>query len=227
MAAAPFLGVLMLQTRFPRLPGDIGHEASLPFPVRRVVVGGASPARIVHGRDDTLLGAFVEAARALVAEGAAAISTSCGFVARWQPALQAALPVPVWSSSLLQLPLLPAGKAGVVTVDAAALGPAHFLGVGADPATPVAGLAPGGSLQRTLLEDRATLDAGQARAEVVEAAQRLLRGHPAIDHIVLECTNLPPYTDAVRAATGCTVHDILTVLTTRWWARSREGSRDG
>lgn len=227
MAAAPFLGLLMLQTRFPRVPGDVGHPASLPFPVRRVVVDGASPARVVRGHDDTLLAPFVDAARALVADGAAAVSTSCGFLARWQPALQAALPVPVWSSSLLQLARLPAGRAGVVTVDAAALTAAHFTGVGADPATPVAGLAPGGTLQRTLLEDLPTLDTDAARAEVVDAARRLVQAHPAIAHIVLECTNLPPYADAVRAATGRTVHDITTVLTERWSARPRDEARHG
>jgi Asp/Glu/hydantoin racemase len=33
--------------------------------------------------------------------------------------------------------------------------------------------------------------------------------------LVLECTNMPPYADAVQAATGLPVHDITTLLASR------------
>lgn len=214
----PFLGVLMLQTRFPRLPGDIGHPDTFGFPVRRVVVAGASPQRVVREQAAELLQPFVDAARRLVDQGAAAIATSCGFLALWQPQLQAALPVPVWTSSLLKLAELPPGSAGVVTVDGQALGAAHLQAVGADARTPVAGLQPGCSLQRTLIDDLPALDVDAARQAVVQAALRLLRQAGPLRHIVLECTNMPPYAADVRAATGATVHDISTVLTERWSA---------
>ncbi|WP_046112233.1 aspartate/glutamate racemase family protein [Aquincola tertiaricarbonis] len=218
--AAPFLGILMLQTRFPRLPGDIGHPHTFAFPVRRRVVAGASPQRVVREQAAGLLQPFVDAARQLVDEGAAAIATSCGFLAMFQPQLQAALPVPVWTSSLLKLAELPPGSAGVVTVDAQALGTAHLRAVGADVATPVAGLPPGCRLQRTLVDDLPMLDEADAQAEVVQAALRLLQQAGPLQHIVLECTNMPPYAAAVHAATGATVHDITTVLTERWSALS-------
>jgi hypothetical protein len=211
-----FLGILMLQTRFPRPPGDVGHAGSFAFPVRHRVVQGASPRRVVHQRAAGLLQPFVDAARALVAEGAAAITTSCGFLALHQQALQAALPVPVWSSALLKLTEL--SRPGIVTADAAALGPDHLRAVGADPATPIEGLAPGCSLQRTLLDDLPTLDAPQAEADTVAAARALVARHPSINSIVLECTNLPPYAQAVQAATGRPVHDIRTFLHERWQA---------
>ena len=86
---APFLGILMLQTRFPRPPGDIGHPASFAMPVRWRVVPGASPQRVVGERAAGLLAPFVAAAQALVDEGAAAISTGCGFLALFQAELQA------------------------------------------------------------------------------------------------------------------------------------------
>ena len=70
------LGLLMLQTRFPRPPGDIGHPSTFTFPVRRVVVQGASPAAVVRGRDPVLIEPFVAAARNLVRDGAVAIGTS-------------------------------------------------------------------------------------------------------------------------------------------------------
>ena len=53
--------------------------------------------------DGVLLAPFVAAGLELVAEGAQALTTSCGFLARWQRELQARLPVPLWSSALLTL----------------------------------------------------------------------------------------------------------------------------
>lgn len=211
-----FLGVLMLDTRFPRPLGDIGHPGSFTMPVRHRVVRAASPERVVRRRAQGLLPAFVAEAQALVAEGARAITTSCGFLVLVQAELQAALPVPVWSSSLLQLPSLEAP--GVVTAEASSLTEDHLRAAGAAPDTPVAGLPDGGPLQRTLLENLPTLDEAAARADTVAAAHALIERHPAVREIVLECTNLPPYADAVRAATGRPVHDILTFLHARWRA---------
>ena len=211
------LGLLMLQTRFPRPPGDIGHPSTFGFEVRRRVVQGATPERVVRGSDATVLRPFIDAARELVDEGCCAIATSCGFLARWQPELQAALPVPVWSSSLLQLAEQQARgrRCGVVTLEAASLGAAHFEGVGADPATPVEGITPGSPLHCTLLQDRPDLDMADAQAQVLAAAQRLLAREPRLDTLVLECTNLPPYAPALRAITGLQVLDVVTLLNAR------------
>jgi Asp/Glu/hydantoin racemase len=215
------LGLLMLQTRFPRPPGDVGHPASLRFPVRYAVVHGATPAAVVRGRDAATIKPFVEAGRALVAAGASAIGTSCGFLARWQRELQAALPVPVWTSSLLELAGRRGQRCGVITIEAASLTAQHFEAVGADPATPVEGITPGSALARTLLEDRPELDAADAQAQVLAAGARLLARCPGLQALVLECTNLPPYAPALRAATGLPVVDVVTMLETRMAALAR------
>ena len=215
------LGVLMLATRFPRIAGDIGHAASLPFPARYRVVAGASPQRVVRERDPALLEPFIAAGRALVDEGATAITTSCGFLVLFQQALQAALPVPVWTSSLLLLPELQrVAPAGIVTVDAAALGADRLQAAGAAADTPIEGLAPGCAFQRSLLQDETTLDVEAARDATVSAALRLVERRPEIEAIVLECTNMPPYADAVRAATGRPVHDLIGLLKARFPAAS-------
>lgn len=211
-----FLGLLMLDTCFPRVPGDAGRPDSYAMPVRAVVVTGASPQRVVREGDASLLQPFIEAARALVSQGAAAITTSCGFLVQHQAALQAAVAVPVWTSALLKLPELQ--RAGVVTVDAASLSTLHLRAAGAAPDTPVAGLAPGCHLQRTLLDNLPELDIARAEQDVLEAAMRLVQQHPAIQHVVLECTNMPPYADAVAKATGRPVHHLLTLVHERWKA---------
>lgn len=216
--SAPFLGILMLDTRFPRPPGDIGHAASFAMPVRWRRVPRATPQRVVREDAQGLLQPFIAAARTLVDEGAAAIATGCGFLVLHQEALQAALPVPVWSSALLHLPALAGQRPGVITADARALGAAHLHAAGAPGDTPIEGLADGCAFQRTLLEDLPTLDEADARAQVLAAAQRLLARHPGLTALVLECTNLPPHADALRQATGLPVHDVLTLLHVRWQA---------
>jgi hypothetical protein len=207
------LGILMLDTRFPRVAGDVGHPDAFGVPMRPAVVRGASPLRVVRDRDPALLQPFVDAARALVAQGATAITTSCGFLVLFQRELQAAVPVPVWTSSLLKLPEL--HRPGVVTVDAASLGRAHLLAARADPDTPVEGLAPGCAFQRTLLENRVELDVRGAEHETVAAARRLVARCPDIDSLVLECTNMPPYADAVAQATGRPVHHLPSLVRER------------
>lgn len=214
-----FLGILMLQTRFPRPPGDIGHPASFPVPTRRLVVAGATPDRVVRDaadlRGSALLERFVAAARQLEADGAAAITTSCGFLVLFQRELQAAVRVPVVASSLLMLPPLLAGgrRAGVLTVSAQRLGPAYLEAAGVPvervPAIPVEGIAPESVFTTTVLGDRPDWDAGQAAADVVAAAVRLQRRAPALDTLVLECTNLPPYAPQIEQATGLQTVSLL------------------
>ena len=222
----PSLGVVMLDTRFPRLAGDIGNPATFSFPVRYRVVAGASPSRVVLSADRSLLVPFIAAAQALEAEGCAAIATSCGFLALFQRELQAGVGVPVWTSSLLLLPelqaALPAGRrVGVVTADAASLTAAHLAAAGAAEDTPVEGLSPDSPFHATLLDNRPELDAGLAEAATVAAALRLANRFQELGAIVLECTNMPPYAEAVRAATGLPVHDITTLIAARFPAPAR------
>jgi hypothetical protein len=204
----------MLDTRFPRLPGDVGNPSTWPFPVRYAVVRDASPERVVRGNARGLVEAFAAAGRKLAAEGAAGIITTCGFLALHQRELARALPVPFASSSLLQLPLLartlPAGKQpGVITIDAASLTARHFEAVGADPATPVVGVDPGGAFAPAILGDLPSLDVAAAEREILAAGEALVAEHPDVGAVVLECTNMPPYAATLRERLGLPVHDMV------------------
>ena len=218
-----FLGILMLDTRFPRPPGDIGNPATfeqLQIPARYRTVQGASPQKVVRNSAALVLQPFLTAALDLVEQGATLLSTSCGFLARYQRELQAAVPVPVISSSLLWLgsPELSGERCAVLTIDALALDAQQLAGVGADPATPVGGVAPGCEFQRRLLGNEPTLDLCQAEQDVVAGALALVKAHPGVNTLVLECTNMPPYARAVAAATGRRVEHIVSLLEKRWRA---------
>jgi hypothetical protein len=216
--AEAFLGILMLDTRFPRPLGDIGNPGTFAragIPARFAVVRGASPRRIVETAATALLPAFVDAALALVEQGACMISTSCGFLARHQAELTSAVPVPVLTSSLLQC--REHARPGIVTFDRDALG---VLAAASVPAgTPVEGLAPGCELHRRILGNDTALDVAEAERNVVDAACRLVEREPKVADIILECTNMPPYRHAVAKATGRRVHDIETFLIAAWALR--------
>lgn len=211
------LGVIMLDTRFPRPPGDIGSPvtwARAGIPARFITVPGASARRVVQTQDPALLGPFADAARSLVHQGARLITTSCGFLAAWQAELQAAVDVPVLTSSLLQCAGL--SSPGIVTFDAASLHADLLLRAGVPAGTPVEGLRPGCELQSRILSDDTQLDLRRASDDVLEAAVRLVARHPGVEHVVLECTNMPPYRNAVAQATGRPVHDLETLLLGTW-----------
>jgi len=212
------LGILMLETRFPRIPGDIGNAGSWPFPVLYKVVPDASPDRVVRQGADGLLPAFIEAGRELVRLGADGVTTGCGFLSLFQRELATALEVPVATSALMQVPLiqrmLPVGKrVGVLTVSGETLRAEHLIAAGADPNTPVVGTEGGQEFSRVLLNDEDSLDVDLARADNIAAARRLVEAHPAVGAIVLECTNMVPFAADIAAATGRPVHSIHTFAT--------------
>ena len=223
----PPLGILMLNTRFPRIAGDIGNPATFPYPVRHVVIEPATVDRIVtaDGPTGAIMDAFVEAARGLAEEGAHALTTSCGFMAIAQKELAARCPVPVLTSSLCQIPLvqstLPAGRrVGVVTIDSRELTAAHFVGVGAPTDLPIEGVEGGRELAKVIQQDLTSLDVEKAGQDVVDAGRRLLAKAPDVGAIVLECTNMAPYARALAAAVRLPVYDIIGLL--GWWRRGLE-----
>lgn len=213
------LGILMLEARFPRIPGDMGNATTWPFPVLYRVVRGASPERVVLGGASGLLDAFIEAARDLVDQGAEAITTNCGFLALFQKELATAIRVPVATSSLMQVPwvqsLLPPGqRVGVLTVSKSTLTPAHLKGAGVPLDTPIEGTEGGKEFFRILIKAEAEdMDVDQARNDILEAGRTLLAKHKDIGAIVLECTNMPPYAAALRDALGLPIYDITSMIT--------------
>jgi hypothetical protein len=208
------LGILMLDTRFPRIKGDIGNTQSFDFPVifRRMEGIGSADAVTAHPDRPRVLAALEANARALVADGAVALSTSCGFLALYQDDLSAVSPVPVATSALLLIRQLEGKRVGVITASARNLTPAHFAAVGAPADTPFVGLPEDSSFAGTFIGNATTLDRDQVEREVVAAAHDLLARHPGIGTIVFECTNLPPYKKAVQDAVGLPVFDVLDLL---------------
>ncbi len=215
-----FIGILSLDTRFPRIPGDAGNPESYQLPARlRVVEGAGSPEIVRDGRPaPELVARFIAAARALEAEGAVLITSTCGFLITVQEEIARAVKVPVLLSGLALVPVVRAmtgGRpVGILTASRPSLGAAALAAAGCTPdQVQIAGLEGDPVFAATFLSAKSdqaeTLDPARISASVCAAGRDLVEAHPGIGAIVLECGNLPPYAAALRAATGRPVFSIL------------------
>lgn len=211
------VGILMLEAQFPRIPGDMGNALTWDFPVHYRVVRDASPDRVVRRGAEGLLDNFIDAAKGLVADGVDGITTNCGFLCLFQEELANAVGVPVATSSLMQVDmvnrLLPAGKrAGVLTISASTLTPAHLEKARVPEGTPIGSTEGGREFTRAILNNELELDVEAAREDNVEAALKMQKDHPEIGALVLECTNMLPYAAEIRDATGLPVYSMLSFV---------------
>ncbi|HEX4246422.1 MAG TPA: hypothetical protein VH008_01040 [Pseudonocardia sp.] len=220
------VGVVMLANTLPRPPGDLGNARSYAYPVAFETCPGADTALVVERRAAGLLGEVAAAGTRLVGLGVRAVTTCCGFLALFQRELVERVAVPVATSSLLQVPqvlaMLPESSAVcVLTVNAATLSDEHLAAVGITAElrkrVVLAGLEHTAHFYPMILGEHRELDVAVAESEVVAAATAALADHPDIGAFVFECTNLPPYSDAVRAVTDRPVWDALTLVD---WVRA-------
>ena len=208
------LGILLLDTTFPRVPGDVGNESSYPFPVRIKKVHGATVQRVVYDADPTLRELFVDAARELESEGVAGITSSCGFLSPIQKDVAEAVNIPVFLSSLMQVPMAYAmtqRKVAIVTANSKSMTELVLksAGVTSDIPIEVIGMEDVSAFRDPILKNGATLNRKQIEDEMVVRTKHLLQQHPEIGSFVFECHNLAPYAQAVQATTGKPVFDII------------------
>ena len=152
------LGILTLDTKFPRIHGDIGNAETWPFPVIYKVVEGATSDKVVRKGALGLKEDFKKAAREVVSMGADGIGTTCGFLSLFQDDISEAAGVPVASSSLMQIPwvqstLPPGGKVGVITISKESVTPMHLEAVGVPLYTPIVGTEGGRAFTSSVLDD--------------------------------------------------------------------------
>jgi hypothetical protein len=213
------IGILVLNVWYPLLPGNVANASTFPFPVRYKTLFGGVQER-VHRGDPELLAEIVQAGQELVQDGVRAIVGACGYLSNYQREVAAALDVPVFLSSLLQVPLIhrslkPQQKVGILCANAPGLTPATLAASGVTPEIPVAILGlEYRSEFRAILDDRGEFDVDRLEREVVGAAQRLVSENPDVGAIVLECSDMPPFACAVQAAVGLPVFDFATMI--RW-----------
>ncbi len=215
--AGEAIGIMVLDCHYPYLPGNVANATTYDFPVRFIEVQGATAERLLYQADLTLIGPFIEAAKRLESEGVKAITGACGFMALFQREIAAAVNVPVFASSMLQIPFMhqiTQRKVGIITADSTCLKPAHFEGVGVSESVPycIGGMESVPAFVSGILDNIGELDNDGIERGVVEVANQLQADNPDIGSILLECSDLPPYAHKVQAATGLPVFDFITMI---------------
>lgn len=213
------IGILILDAAYPCVPGNVGNATTYPFPVRFHEVRGASIERLLNQRDPSLLEPFLEGARKLEAEGVSAITGACGFMALFQPQVADAVNVPVFMSSMMQVPFITrtlrkGQKVGIISANASVMTTEHLRNVGITEDMPVVlyGMEGKDEFRSSVLEEKGTMDTDIIEREICEVCDKMLTEHPDVAAIQLECSDLPPFAAAVHEHTGLPVFDFITMI---------------
>ncbi|KAI0593985.1 hypothetical protein F4775DRAFT_596678 [Biscogniauxia sp. FL1348] len=213
----PALGFISIDVTIHRPSGDPFNEKTWPFPIIREKADNSSETQVVSkSYDDAFIDRFVDAGKRLAQRGAVGIITSCGFLAMAQPELAARLPIPIATSALVQIPsiltLLSATRTvGILTYDDARLGTAQLdkLGIPSGRCH-IRGVPASGGLRQHIQHGAEYVHEDISR-QLVEIARDMVAEHPDIAAICLECTNMPPFSEAIQDAVGLPVYDAHTM----------------
>lgn len=220
LAKAASLGVIRLDYDYPPAPGDIDHPGSFGYDVYYRVVPGLTfeicqSGKLTKQVEDN----FVEGIKFLVGKGVSLITGDCGFMMYFQQLARRHASIPISMSSLAQLPAVTCGFSkyeliAIMTANGESLRPMRnlikdecgvdpeerrFIMVGCENVPGFDAVAKGGKV-----------NVNYVTPGIVEIAKKTLLEHPKIRCFLLECTELPPYSDAIRAATGLPVYDAIT-----------------
>lgn len=212
------MGVISLESYFPKPEGHIKYPACFDFPVMYKTVQGATIDRLIRERDPELLKPFIEAAQELEREGVKAITGSCGFLALHQKALADAVDIPVFISSLIQVPLVSRmlksdQKVGVVVANSDALTADHLAGVGiADEPIVVAGMQHQAQFSEVILRGETNdLDMDLFEQELTSVVEQMLADNPDVGALVLECTDLSHFAPKLQQRFNLPVFDLTSL----------------
>ena len=213
------IGILILESSpVAFIPGDVNNASTYPFPVRYQNVEGFSVQKAI-GKDASIYMNLFAAAKSLVQQGVRAITGGCGFMGIHQPKLAKDIEVPVFLSSLMQIPFISAiigadSKLGIITADSRNLTEDLLIAVGVSNSSNLifGGLEDRSNFHQFAIEEVGFLDEEAVKAEVVDTAKKLVAIDPDIRAILLECSLLPPYALAVQEAVNLPIFDYVTMI---------------
>jgi hypothetical protein len=212
------VGILLLDSSVPFVPGDVANATTYNFPVRFCRVEGFSVARAI-AKDPTVYDDLKAAASDLVAQGVRAVTGDCGFMALHQNRLAGELGVPVFLSSLLQIPFISSilgdkAKVGIITADARSLDADLLAAVGVTDGhrLVIEGLEDKEAFHRFAIAESGEVDTDAVGGEVIMAARDILGREPSVGALLLECSLLPPYAAALQEAVNLPVFDYITMI---------------
>jgi hypothetical protein len=216
-SAGHSIGILVLDLWYPLLPGNVANASTYDFPVLFQILKGATIEQVVAG-DSSLLRLIIDGARELERHGVRAIVGACGYFANYQKEAAAALKVPTFLSSLLQVPMIMRAlktdqKVGIICAEADALTPDTLLACGIDEPSRIA-IADAQIIPefRNISRSTGHFDSQSLSVGLVETAKQLVSDTPEVGAILLECSDIPPYAWAIQNAVRLPVFDFITMI---------------
>ena len=221
------VGILYLdENSYPVIPGNVANYSTFSFPVHYKLVPGFTVQRLLN-HDSTFEAVIIKAAKQLQSEGEKVISSACGFFGNFHKQTAAALNIPVYLSSLVQIPMIQVGlkpgqKIGILTAYEKGLTDSLLKNCGVmDRTNLIIGDLSRGEEFSSISKGTGTFNNRKLRDEVVKKAVELTEKHPEIGAILLECSDLPPYAFEIQQAVQLPVYDFITLISWAHYANSQ------
>ncbi len=132
------LGIMVLDDAYPGFPGDVRNASAFPYPVQYEIAKGVDNYTLVWEEDKTQCRKpILRAAKKLESMGCRAIAAECGYFAYFQKDVAGYVDIPVFMSSLLQVPFMqqltgPDKVVAIVCAQKRFLTDTHLTNVGID-----------------------------------------------------------------------------------------------
>ncbi len=221
------LGIIILDEVYPGFPGDVRNASAYPFPIQYEIVEDVDIPRLVFEEDKSpCLEPIQRAAKKLEKMGCRAIAAECGYFAYFQKEIAGYVDVPVFMSSLLQVPwaqqlIGPEKVVGILVALGKYMTPAHLEAVGVQPGSNyvlAAAMDDGRCPEFDNLwivskrPDPPQADYDKAEQDIVQVAVDFYRAHPNMGAMVLECTGFQPFARAIQREIDIPVFSWGTLL---------------
>ncbi|MBA7486115.1 hypothetical protein ES707_21668 [subsurface metagenome] len=211
------IGILVLDLWYPYLPGNVANASTYDFPVHYKILEGTTLSQIFNG-DSALIDQIIEGGQQLEKQGVRAIIGACGYLGNYQKETTAILHVPVFLSSLLQVPVISRGlkpnqKVGIICAVSDSLTPNLLSQCGVDELSNIviAGAQDLSEFQN-IIRCTGHLNSYKLEQQLVDLAKQFVSKNPDIGAILLECSDMPPYAWAIQNAVGLPVFDFYTLI---------------
>ena len=210
------IGILVLDLWYPIFPGNVANACTFNFPVLYKVLEGAGVE--ILNADPDILTKVIEGGKELEEQGVRAIIGSCGYFGFYQKEAASALNVPVFLSSLLQIPLIlqslkPNQKVGILCAVAESLTPKilNACGITDNSRIVIAGAQDLPEF-KNIIQGTGHLKSLKLESQLVNLAKQLVKENPQIASILLECSDMPPYARTIQNAVKLPVYDFITLI---------------
>lgn len=212
------IGIIMLDTVFPRIEGDIGNASSFDYPVLYEKVVDWKPSKVVLDLNKQDIAPFLDAAKRLEQAGCKIIATSCGFLSMFQKEIADSVNVSVFTSALLMAPMVKSTissnkKVCILTANKKTLSDEHLFSVGIQRDDYVIyGLEDQETFTNFTVQNWTEVDVEKCKGDLLKVTKQMIDENENIGAIVLECTNMPPFSKDIQILSGLPVYDIVNLL---------------